>query len=131
MKRILSLILIAAISILLLPACAGKELPDGTYTAEVRLSGGSGRASVASPAKVIIQQGQATATIVWNSPFYEFMEVDGKRYEPLSNDGTSIFQIPIRFDEEIPVSASTVAMSQPHLIAYTLYFDASSLKDAS
>lgn len=131
MKRILSLILIAAISILLLAGCAGKELTDGSYTAEVRLSGGSGRTSVASPAKVIIQQGQATATIVWSSPFYEFMEVDGKRYEPLSNDGTSIFQIPIRFDEEIPVSASTVAMSQPHLIDYTLYFDASSLKDAS
>lgn len=131
MKRILSLILIAAISILLLAGCAGKELTDGSYTAEVRLSGGSGRTSVASPAKVIIQQGQATATIVWSSPFYEFMEVDGKRYEPLSNDGTSIFQIPIRFDEEIPVSASTVAMGQPHLIDYTLYFDASSLKDAS
>lgn len=131
MKRALSVALVLALSVLLLAGCGGKEITDGAYSVEVRLSGGSGRASIASPAKVVIQQGQATATIVWSSPYYEFMEVDGQRYMPLSNDEASIFQIPIRFDEELAVSASTVAMSQPHLIEYTLYFDASTLKSAS
>ena len=46
----------------------GWEFQDGTYQMEVELLGGSGRASVTSPAKVEIKDGKAVATpimITW------------------------------------------------------------------
>ena len=125
MKRLLTvLFLIAA----LLAGCGQKEITDGVYTAEVTLTGGSGRASVESPAKVVIANGKATATIIWSSPFYEYMLVGENRYEPIQEDGNATFEIPIQLDADMAVSASTVAMSQPHLVDYTLHFDSSTLK---
>ena len=55
------------------------------------------------------------------------MLVDETRYEPVQKEGNSTFEIPVVLDEEIPVSASTVAMSTPHLVDYTLYFDSTTL----
>ncbi len=97
-------------------------------TAEVTLSGGTGRASVESPAKIEFDGRNVLATIVWSSPYYEYMIVNGVRYEPVQKEGNSTFVIPVRFDEDYPVSASTTAMSQPHLIDYVLRFDSSTIK---
>lgn len=118
MKKKLCLVL--TLACLLLAGCGAGELADGTYLAKVSLSGGSGRASVVSPAQVTLEQGQAVATIVWSSSSYEYMLVDGQRYEPVTLEGGSTFRIPVRLDEDLAVCASTVAMSQPHLIDYTL-----------
>lgn len=102
---------------------------DGGYTAEVALSGGSGKAAVISPAEINIEDGKITAEIVWSSPNYDYMEVDGTGYYPVSTDGNSIFIIDVPcFDEDIPVLAETVAMSEPHMIEYTLNFSSESLK---
>ena len=103
-------------------------LTDGDYTINVTLEGGSGKASVASPAKLHIENGQATAEIIWNSSNYDYMMVNGEKYLPISMEENSIFEIPVLgFDYKMPVSADTVAMSVPHEIDYTLYFDASTL----
>lgn len=126
MKRIFSLIVL----VMLLAGCARGELADGQYTAEVTLSGGSGRASIQSPASVTIDGGTATATICWSSPFYEYMLVDGVRYAPIQTQGNATFRIPISFDQDLQVQASTIAMSQPHLVDYTLRFDSRTLKGA-
>ena len=115
----------------LLTSCAAKELTDGTYRMEVSLSGGSGRAGIESPALVVIEGGNASARIVWSSPYYEYMIVDGKRYEPVSMEGNSVFEIPVLLDTEMTVSASTIAMSQPHLIEYRVYIDSSTAKGAA
>ena len=105
------------------------KLEDGTYETDVTLTGGSGRASVESPAKVEIKDKEATATIIWSSPNYDYMIVDGEKYEPVNKDGNSTFEIPVTvFDAEMEVTADTVAMSTPHEIEYTLNFDSSSMK---
>ena len=104
-------------------AALGPE--DGTYQMEVELLGGSGRASVASPAKVEIKDGKAVATLEWSSPNYDYMVVDGEKYLPVNTEGNSVFQIPVEaFDQDIAVIADTVAMSTPHEIEYTLNFHA-------
>ena len=69
-----------------------------------------------------------TAIIEWSSPYYEYMLLEDTRYEPIQTQGNSTFEIPVILDEELPVSASTVAMSQPHLVEYTLYFDSTTLR---
>ena len=102
---------------------------DGTYTCEVTLEGGSGRATVESPAALTVADGKMTATIVWSSPNYDYMIVDGEKYLPTNTDGNSTFEIPVAaLDTALDVTADTVAMSTPHEIEYTLTFDSASLK---
>lgn len=106
-------------------------LPDGRYTVQVSLAGGTGRTSVESPAALLIEDGKAVATLVWSSPYYEFMRVDGVVYDPVNEGGNSTFEIPITLDEDMAVSAQTIAMSQPHEIEYTLRFDAATVEPAA
>ena len=100
------------------------EVPaDGTYTCEVTLEGGSGRATVESPAALTVKNGKMTATIVWSSPNYDYMVVDGEKYLPTNTDGNSTFEIPVAaLGTPLDVVADTVAMSTPHEIEYTLTF---------
>lgn len=128
MKKRIAQILAVLTLCLLISGCGSREIPDGTYTAEVSLTGGTGRATVESPAKVVMENGEATATLVWSSPFYEYMRIGGTQYDPIQEKGNSTFEIPIVLDEDMAVSASTIAMSQPYLIEYTLHFDSSTLK---
>jgi heme-binding NEAT domain protein len=109
---------------------AGTAAPaDGTYTCEVTLEGGSGRAAVDSPAALTVADGKMTATIVWSSPNYDYMIVDGEKYLPTNTEGNSTFEIPVSaLDTALDVTADTVAMSTPHEIEYTLTFDSASLK---
>lgn len=130
-KTLAILCVCSALCVLLASALVSgrsKELTDGDYTIAVSLSGGSGRASVESPAKLVVSGETRTAVIVWSSPYYEYMLVDGVRYEPLPSDGNSTFEIPIVLDTDMEVSASTIAMSQPHLVEYTLRFDSSTIQ---
>lgn len=103
-------------------------LADGQYQIEVELSGGSGRASVDSPALLKVEDGKAFAVIVWSSSNYDYMKIDEKKYEPITTEENSAFEIPVSgFDWEMPVIADTVAMSEPHEIDYTLRFDSSTI----
>ena len=107
------------------------KLEDGKYTAEVAMEGGSGKASVESPAALEIKDGKVTATIIWSSPNYDYMIVNDEKYEPVNKDGNSTFEIPVdAFDYKMPVTADTVAMSTPHEIEYTLQFDSASIAEA-
>ena len=108
---------------------ADLGLADGEYTVEVKLEGGSGRASVQSPAELTIKDGNALVKIVWSSDKYDKMVVQEKEYAPEIKDGHSVFEIPVTgFDFNMPVSAETTAMSEPHMIDYTLCFDSSTVK---
>ena len=109
---------------------ADAEVPaDGSYTCEVTLEGGSGRATMESPAALTVADGKMTAAIVWSSPNYDYMIVDGEKYLPTNTEGNSTFEIPVSaLDTALTVTADTVAMSTPHEIEYTLTFAADSLK---
>lgn len=102
----------------------GKSvLEDGEYTVNVTLEGGSGRASVDTPAKVTVTDGQAYATIVWSSANYDYMLVDGEKYLNENEGGNSTFTFPIDgVPCEMAVVGDTTAMSTPHEIDYTLTF---------
>ena len=111
---------------------AAAETPaDGEYNVNVVLEGGSGRATVDSPAALTVADGIMTATIVWSSPNYDYMLVDGEKYLPVNTDGNSTFEIPVAaLDTALAVTADTVAMSTPHEIDYTLTFDSATLTAA-
>ena len=106
------------------PKAEAAETPaDGEYNVQVVLEGGSGRATVDSPAALTVADGKMTATIVWSSPNYDYMIVDGEKYLPTNTEGNSTFEIPVSaLGTPLTVTADTVAMSTPHEIEYTLTF---------
>ncbi len=102
---------------------AGTEmdLADGEYSVELALEGGSGKATVDSPTKLVVSGGAATLTVTWSSPNYDYMLVDGEKYLPVNTEGNSVFEIPVKvINEPFTVIGDTTAMSQPHEIEYKL-----------
>lgn len=96
-------------------------LPDGDYEVEVALEGGTGKASVESPTKMFVRNGNAKLTVVWSSEYYDYMLVNDERFDPVNTEGNSTFEIPIdRLNVPITVIADTTAMSEPHEIEYKL-----------
>lgn len=107
------------------------ELFDGTYTVELDFEGGSGKASIFSPATISVADGKITATFEWSSPNYDYMIVDGEKYLPVNEDGNSVFEIPVAsLDEPMTVIGDTVAMSKPHEIEYTITFHPDTVTEA-
>ena len=97
---------------------------DGTYQVNVMLSGGSGRAKIASPTELTVKDGRATAKIVWSSDKYDYMEVEGIRFTPEIQNGHSVFMVPVtELDKPLAMVGDTTAMSTPHAIDYQLTFE--------
>ena len=104
-------------------------LADGDYLVDVSLSGGSGKAKLASPAALHVENGSCTATLVWGSKNYDYMRLGETKYLPLPDRETSTFEIPVGiFDRGMTVIADTIAMSEPHEIEYRLLFSSDSLQ---
>ena len=104
---------------------------EGTYQVPATLEGGSGRASIESPATITVNGTTMTANIVWSSSNYDLMVVNGVEYAPSSTKGNSTFEIPVlSLEEPLSVQAETTAMGTPHLIDYTISFDVTGVKAA-
>ena len=133
MKKFLAISLIILMAIAF--GCGAKKdtvLEDGSYLITVTLDGGSGKASVASPAELKVEKGSMTLTVVWSSDKYDYMVVGGDRFLPELIDGHSVFQIPLSsVSEPLKVTADTTAMSTPHEIDYVMTFDPASMVPAA
>ena len=109
-------------------ADAATPLPEnGEYTVAAKLDGGSGRASVQSPANLKVENGKGTLTITMSSSTFDKLVYGGVEYKPTNTSGNSVFSFPISELGDISLSMETVAMSEPHMIDYTLSLDASSI----
>ena len=118
-------LIISILITLMITACAGTsnvEVPvSGICKVNISLSGGSGKATVESPANMVIDGDSQIVTLTWSSPNYDYMIVDNEKYLPVNTEGNSVFEIPVSvLDEPFTVIADTVAMSKPHEIEYTL-----------
>lgn len=106
-----------------------STVEDGTYTIELTMEGGSGRASIQSPAQLAIADGAATATLEWSSPNYDYMLVNGEKYLPVNTEGNSVFEVPVEaLDAPLTMIGDTVAMSTPHEVEYTVTFHSETLE---
>ena len=108
-----------------------STVEDGSYTIELTMEGGSGRASIQSPAQLAIADGAATATLEWSSPNYDYMLVNGEKYLPVNTEGNSVFEVPVEaLDVPLTMIGDTVAMSTPHEVEYTVTFHSQTLESA-
>ena len=99
------------------------DLEDGEYYIQVDLEG-SGKASVSSPTLMLVKNGRMYAELQWSSSNYDYMIVDGEKFQNESEEGrNSVFTIPVTaLDDKMEVIADTLAMGAPHEIDYTLTF---------
>ena len=108
-----------------------STLADGSYTIELTMEGGSGRASIQSPTQLAIADGAATAILEWSSPNYDYMLVNGEKYLPVNTEGNSVFEVPVEaLDAPLTMIGDTVAMSTPHEVEYTVTFYSETLESA-
>ena len=90
---------------------------------DITMEGGSGKAHIQSPVEIIGTGDDLKAILIWSSSNYDYMIVDGIRYDNENSGGNSTFTIPVNsLDEPLAVIADTVAMSTPHEIEYTIYW---------
>ena len=106
------------------PQAAALDIEDGRYSIETVLAGGSGRASVTAPPWLTVREGRGYARLLWSSPYYDYLILDGKKYTNETKDGgSSSFTIPVTaYDEPVEIIADTTAMGDPVEINYTLTF---------
>ena len=108
-----------------------STVEDGSYTIELTMEGGSGRASIQSPTQITVADGAATAILEWSSPNYDYMLVNGEKYLPVNTEGNSVFEVPVEaLDAPLTMIGYTVAMSTPHEVEYTVTFHSDTLQNA-
>lgn len=108
-----------------------STVEDGSYTIELTMEGGSGRASIQSPTQITVADGAATAILEWSSPNYDYMLVNGEKYLPVNTEGNSVFEVPVEaLDVPLTMIGDTVAMSTPHEVEYTVTFHSEILESA-
>ncbi|MCR5844998.1 MAG: hypothetical protein K6G78_00300 [bacterium] len=107
------------------------DLEDGTYTMDVEFAGGSGKASINSPAKLTVKDKCASAELEWSSDGYDYLVVNGYKYPKTNTEGNSKFEIPVLcYDKPMDIIGDTTKMSTPHEIDYTLTFKKDTAKAA-
>ena len=135
LKKFLCLVLVACCVIVFGTVTAsGLSYQDGTYQVSVSLSGGKmGHNDVLSPCTVTVSGGVPYATLVfkrvtapWHAPSYEWLRTSRGTVYPVVNEGnyTNTFnQVPLPGLGSVSITTLSTAMSEPHEISYTLYFD--------
>ena len=100
-----------------------KTFEDGIYSVNVTMEGGTGKASIASPATVEVNNGEASINILWSSKNYDYMIVNDVKYLNEAPAGEqSRFTFPIDgIPCDMKVIGDTTAMSTPHEIEYTIH----------
>ena len=102
---------------------AAATTPAADDKIAVSLEGGTGKATILSPVALSTEDGQTYAHFVWTSSNYDLMIVNDIEYRPVSLEPGSTFVIPIEPDQRsLEIQAQTTAMSEPHLINYTVHF---------
>ncbi len=118
--RILALALCLALGGAMVLAEA-PALPEGEYAPDgFTFSGGTGKVTISCPT-ITVENGAVTATLVFSSPNYPRVTVDGVAYEASHEEKNSVFVIPAKVNEDMTVVGTTTAMSTPHDIDYTIH----------
>ena len=116
--RAIACILVALLALPFAGCSASPNATGGTagsqeYTVSVSLSGGSGRASIASPTTIVKDGDTYTATITWSSSNYDKMTADGVDYAPVNDGGNSTFKICLLYTSSSARRAAIVMPSGP------------------
>ena len=139
MRRLLILFLIA-IGLSVVTSCAPQGVTSAlsedmreTFFVAITMEGGTGKARIESPVEVTKEDGELTAKFVWSSKNYDYMIVEGVRYENENTGGPSTFTVAVPdLENPLTIIGDTTAMSTPHEIEYVIIWgDAAADEDGS
>lgn len=85
-------------------------------------SGGTGRVTISCD-KLVEKDGVTYGEIVFSSDAYAYIKVGDETYYALSNEGCSVFEIPVEINTNMEILAMTTRMSAAHEIKYQLYIE--------
>lgn len=98
-----------------------RETDDRSYVPDkFGFSGGTGRVTLSCP-KVSVRDGQAYASLVFDSGSYSYVKAGGKSYEGVNTEDTSTFEIPVRLNQNNTIVGCTTKMSAAHEITYRIF----------
>ncbi len=104
------------------------DLRNTTYLIEATMTGEEGVTTIKSPTSIFVKEKQATVVITWDSPEYNYMIVDGEKILPKSQEGGSIFWIPVTaWDEEMELTVSK-GLKEPEELTCSLYLNTETIK---
>lgn len=96
-------------------------LPDGVYTPDsFSWSGGTGRVKI-SCNKITVKNGQAYATLVFDSSSYAYVKANGRTYYGTVSGGSTSFTIPVALNKNNKILGMTTKMTAAHEIEYNIY----------
>ncbi len=96
-------------------------LADGVYTPDsFSFSGGSGKVQITCP-KITVSGGQAYATLVFDSSYYEYVKANGNTYNTTKGAGTATVVIPVELNKNNHIIGMTSKMSTNHEINYSIF----------
>ena len=109
----------------ILTSCGMREVTstveNDSFFVDITFEGGTGKAYIKSPVEVFQTDGKLQARFIWSSKNYDYMIVDGVRYDNENEGGESTFTVPIKsVTGTLSVIGDTVAMSTPHEIEYLI-----------
>ena len=97
------------------------SLADGSYKADdFSFEGGTGKTKLTCEG-ITVKNGKTYATIKFSSDKFTKLVADGIEYQPISNDGGSFFEIPVTLNKDMTITGTTMAMTEPHDIEYTIH----------
>lgn len=97
------------------------SLADGSYKADdFSFEGGTGKTKLTCEG-ITVKNGKTYATIKFSSDKFTKLVADGIEYQPISNDGGSFFEIPATLNKDMTITGTTMAMTEPHDIEYTIH----------
>ena len=100
---------------------SSTTLADGVYTPDrFTWSGGTGKVKIYCN-KITIKNGQAYATLVFDSDHYQYVKANGNTYYTSKSGGTATVTIPVALNQNNKILGMTDKMSVAHEIEYTLF----------
>lgn len=97
------------------------ELPDGDYIPDrFSWTGGTGKVEITCD-RIMVKEGIAYAELIFSSDSYTYVKVDGVEYTGTSQDGNTVFEIPVKLNVNNEILGMTTRMSAAHEIAYTVF----------
>lgn len=100
---------------------SSTTLADGVYTPDAfTWSGGTGKVKIYCN-KVTITNGQAYATLVFDSEHYQYVKANGNIYYTTKGSGRATVVIPVALNKNNRILAMTTKMSNVHEIEYTIF----------
>ncbi|MDD3360680.1 MAG: ABC transporter substrate-binding protein [Hespellia sp.] len=122
MKKTMAAV-IAFLSVIVLFGCAQSKqtIPDGTYIpSSFTFTGGTGKVEITCSG-VTVSDGDANADISFSSAYYDYVKVDGEKYNTTIANGSAAVTIPVKLNEDTTIQADTTRMSEAHEIEYVLH----------